>query len=252
MSPGLPGEGSVGEVEARLRVLLGLSGYEARVYLAVLRLGRAQPREIALEAGVPQQRVYDVLRSLERRGLVAGEGGYYRALPPEEALAAIGERRILEAQKWAEELKSLARRLSGLAGSGGESVALIHGLEQALSWAVVLASSCGERPVFAAYKAAERLGDLWPLLRGLLDKLPRGALVLVPRGSRIPGEALEYARSRGVEVREAPCLMLDLMVACDSVILGLPGPGGDVVAVVVRSGEFAGALRERLLSQARC
>jgi len=238
-------------IEARLRGLLGLSGYEARAYLALLRLGRAQPREVARESGVPQQRVYDVLRSLEWRGLVKAEGPYYAPVPPEEALAAEGERRILEARKQAEELAALARELAGLSRQqpSGESVLLIHGLESALAWASAILESCPERPLFSAYKALERLGDLWPLLRELLARLAErgvGALVVVPRSASIPPDALEEARSLGVEVHRAPCVTLDYMVACDRVVIGLPGPGGGVVGVVVRSREFAEALKKVL------
>jgi sugar-specific transcriptional regulator TrmB len=236
-----------GALEARLRRLLGLSGYEARVYLALLRLGRAQPREVAREAGVPQQRVYDVLRSLEWRGLVWRAGDSYAPTPPKDALAAEAERRILEAKREAEELESLASDLSKLAApSPGESVALIHGLEATFSWASALASACEERPIFMAYKAAERLRDLWPLLKALLERLPRGALVLVPEDAGIPREALEEASRRGVVVKRASCTLLDMMVACETVIIGLPGPGGDVVSVVVRSREFAEAMKKRL------
>jgi sugar-specific transcriptional regulator TrmB len=235
-------------LESRLRSLLGLSGYEARAYLALLRLGEASPREVAEEAGVPTQRIYDVLRRLSRRGLVSRVGeGRFRAVDPERALKAEAERLLFDTLRRREELELLARELADLAAPGsGEEVLLIHGLEQALAWAASAAESCGERPVFAAYKVVERLRDLWPLLLGLIERLPRGALVLVSRGAPIPGELAEEARRRGIEVREEPCVTMDLMVACDTVVIGLPGPGGGVVGVVVRSREFADALLEGL------
>jgi sugar-specific transcriptional regulator TrmB len=236
-----------GELEAKLRRLLGLSGYEARVYLALLRLGRAQPREVAREAGVPQQRVYDVLRSLEWRGLAQRAGDSYAPTPPGDAMAAEAKRKILEAKREAEEIESLASDLSRLAASSpGESVLLIHGLEATLSWASAVAAACGEKPLFTAYKAVERIRDLWPLLKALLERLPRGALVLVPDDAEIPSEALGEASRRGVVVKRAPCILLDMMVACETVIIGLPGPGGDVVSVVVKSREFAEAMKKRL------
>ncbi|MEB3851594.1 MAG: hypothetical protein LRS49_03290 [Desulfurococcales archaeon] len=242
---------SGGELEAKLRLHLGLSGYEARAYLALLRLGRAQAREVAEESGVPQQRIYDVLRRLARRGLAVEERGTWRPLPPGEALRAEAERRLLEARKAAAALEELARELEQAArGPGAEGVTLIHGLEDALAWAAAAAARCGERPVFTAYKSVERLGELWPLLRGLVESLPHGALVLVPEDAEIPGDLAEEAGGLGVEVRRAPCIILDLMVACDTTIIGLPGPGGGVVGVVVRSVEFSEALRRRLLGLA--
>jgi sugar-specific transcriptional regulator TrmB/FixJ family two-component response regulator len=48
---------------------LGLSGYQARAYLALLELGPSQAREVSERSGVPQGRVYDILEKLHQRGL---------------------------------------------------------------------------------------------------------------------------------------------------------------------------------------
>jgi sugar-specific transcriptional regulator TrmB len=73
-------------------VALGLNGYEARAYLALLRREGATPAEVARVAGLPRQRVYDVLRTLAERDLVMvvpGDHLRYAAADPESTVAAL-------------------------------------------------------------------------------------------------------------------------------------------------------------------
>ncbi|WP_049998768.1 TrmB family transcriptional regulator [Halococcus sediminicola] len=49
---------------------LGLSQYEARSYIALLRLGSGTAREISNTTDVPRTRIYDAVESLENWGLV--------------------------------------------------------------------------------------------------------------------------------------------------------------------------------------
>ncbi len=68
---------------------LGIKGYEAKAYLELLRIGEETAPKIASRAGIPLPRVYDVLESLCRKGLIeikAGRPRKYRALPPSIAL----------------------------------------------------------------------------------------------------------------------------------------------------------------------
>jgi sugar-specific transcriptional regulator TrmB len=241
------------ELEEKLKSLLGLSGYEARVYLALLSRGRMRPIEAAREAGIPVQRVYDVLRRLEEKGLVVSDAeGAYRAADPERAFGSYASKLVLEALRRSEEVRRLAEEVKAFAKSAGrEYVLLVRGVEDSIAHAIEALRGCGEKPVFMAYKALEKLGELWPLLEKLLESLPGGATVLVPRGVRIPREYLESAGRYGVEVVESEAVIMDLMVACDTVIIGLPSRGHNVVSVVVRSPEFARALRERLVSMVR-
>lgn len=48
---------------------LGLTEYEARAYVALLGLGRAQPAKIARASRIPRPKVYETLERLEARGL---------------------------------------------------------------------------------------------------------------------------------------------------------------------------------------
>jgi sugar-specific transcriptional regulator TrmB len=80
------------ESETAPLVELGLTGYEASAYLALTRRGRATGAEVARLAGLPRQRIYDVLDALVGRGIATVEPGRparYTALSPEEAVGAL-------------------------------------------------------------------------------------------------------------------------------------------------------------------
>jgi sugar-specific transcriptional regulator TrmB len=71
---------------------LGLTSYEARAYLALLRRDSSTAAETARLAGLPRQRVYDVLSSLVEKGLAStrpGKAVKYAATPPEQALQGL-------------------------------------------------------------------------------------------------------------------------------------------------------------------
>lgn len=76
---------------------MGLSGYEAQVYLALLGETRAPASRVVRKSGVPQSKVYGALNSLIARGFaeqVLGDVKLYRGLPP--ALAFENYRRHVE------------------------------------------------------------------------------------------------------------------------------------------------------------
>ncbi|OIO25670.1 hypothetical protein AUJ14_03570 [Candidatus Micrarchaeota archaeon CG1_02_55_22] len=96
---------------------LGLNEYEAKAYAALAsRRDPVAGRVVASESGVPPSRVYDVLRGLEGKGLVAmvhSKPLSFEAPDPEQALAEYAKReseRLNEARASAlEQLRSLGR-----------------------------------------------------------------------------------------------------------------------------------------------
>jgi sugar-specific transcriptional regulator TrmB len=75
---------------------LGLTGYEASAYVALTRRGRATGAEVARLAGLPRQRIYDVLDGLVGRGFATvdhGRPALYTAVAPRDAVSALVERR---------------------------------------------------------------------------------------------------------------------------------------------------------------
>lgn len=81
---------------------LGLSNYEARAYVALVRNGAMTADEVAEEADVPRGRVYDVLNSLVDRSLVRADDGRPRTyvhVEPDAAIDRLLERRVDELEE---------------------------------------------------------------------------------------------------------------------------------------------------------
>jgi len=78
-------------------IILGLSKYEACAYLALLGHDDSTAVEVADRAGVPRQRIYDVLTSLRDKGLIDirdGRPARHSARPPSVALPLMYEARL--------------------------------------------------------------------------------------------------------------------------------------------------------------
>src|ERR671915_1148953 len=83
---------------------LGLMSYEAKAYLALMRRGSSTAAQVSRLAGVPRQRIYDVLASLVEKGLASSKPGRvvkYAATAPELAL----ERLVSDHRQRLEELE---------------------------------------------------------------------------------------------------------------------------------------------------
>jgi sugar-specific transcriptional regulator TrmB len=73
---------------------LGLTNYEARAYLALIKRGSATGAQVARLADLPRQRIYDVLATLVEKGLASSRPGdvvKYAAVPPQVALETLVE-----------------------------------------------------------------------------------------------------------------------------------------------------------------
>ncbi len=68
---------------------LGLTSYEAKAYLTLIRRDSFTAAQVARQSGLPRQRIYDVLGSLVQKGLAVARPGTvvkYAATPPELAI----------------------------------------------------------------------------------------------------------------------------------------------------------------------
>ena len=76
-------------VVARLQAL-GMSLYEARIYVGLLRHGPQNGNEVSKSAGIPSSKVYSGLQRLASRGIVhsvrTGPGTQYICIPPDELI----------------------------------------------------------------------------------------------------------------------------------------------------------------------
>lgn len=99
---------------------LNLSGYEARTYLALVRFGPSRGPELALRAGVPRQKIYDVLDSLVAKGfadVIPDKPRLYAAIEPAGALASHLVRRRQESEAWLAEQRRLIEELQAEMGT---------------------------------------------------------------------------------------------------------------------------------------
>jgi sugar-specific transcriptional regulator TrmB len=93
-------------------VRLGLTTYEARAYVSLVRRDSFTAAQIARTAGLPRQRIYDVLASLVEKGLASARPGTvvkYAALSPDLAVERL--------------VASRRQELSGLERDGGDVIA---------------------------------------------------------------------------------------------------------------------------------
>lgn len=80
-------------------VRLGLTTYEARAYVTLVRRDSFTAAQIARTAGLPRQRIYDVLASLVEKGLASARPGTvvkYAALAPDLAVERLVANRRAE------------------------------------------------------------------------------------------------------------------------------------------------------------
>ncbi len=122
----------------------GLSGNEAKTYLALVQLRQATARAVARLANLPRQEIYRVMPRLERLGIVeviVSKPTRFLAVPPEDALSELIDRQTeIFAQKVSElqknkktlenELKKVEGKSAGIALPKPVHYALISGRHQ--------------------------------------------------------------------------------------------------------------------------
>lgn len=165
---------------------LGLTEYEIRVYLGILRHPGSRIPEVARKSGVPQPKVYATVKRLLERGLCESELGpvnTYTALPPKVGLAPLLE------------------ELSGRAHEANEVVA---GLEREYEEpSDSIAAREGRIKVFQGRQANRRN------FQDLVNKAEETIVLMsrLPLVMKDDDAAMEEAITRGVAVRilsEAP------------------------------------------------
>lgn len=122
------------DVDAQVQGLvdLGLTRYEARAYLALVPHDSATAAELAADAGIPRQRVYDVLASLVGKGLVRDRSGpvtRFVALDPNTAvgrLMAVKQRAFADLQEQAGRLAQDVRSTWSLARDGAAALEYVE------------------------------------------------------------------------------------------------------------------------------
>jgi len=90
---------------------LGLTEYEARIYLALIRMGPKKASEVSYFGQVPRTKTYGAIRELERKGLlriIPGKPELYAPAAPSEHLLPVVTKLNREVKESEEIVQSLA------------------------------------------------------------------------------------------------------------------------------------------------
>ncbi len=106
---------------------LGFTDYEAKILASLVKLKMAMPKEISLDSGVPQNKLYAILRRFENEGiisLVSVEPKKYRLI----SIDGLVKEKLKEKEEKIKELKEGFRNIEETRDDGGQFVfSLIKG-----------------------------------------------------------------------------------------------------------------------------
>lgn len=95
--------------------LLGLTDYEAKTFVALYKIEEGTASQVAKVSKVPRSSVYEVLRSLEKKGALILEQGKpmrYRLVPLASALESLEEYRKKEIEEMRENLENAKKDIT--------------------------------------------------------------------------------------------------------------------------------------------
>ena len=125
---------------------LGLTDYEMRAYLALLKRGEMTANEISEAAAIPYSKIYEVLESLERKGWISSEGGRPAKYYPRNLSTAleVNRMRIEKELKKHESvlLAEIPQLVDAIGSREKHDVWILRGEENVLSRLKSLLSSC--------------------------------------------------------------------------------------------------------------
>jgi len=248
----LRGGGDFEEAVRILRTYFGMNMYQARAYVTLLR-GYRTARDISRIASIPISRIYDVIGSLERAGLVGrGEDGYV-AMEPGPALRSWLERMREDFEReYGERLGGLERFLATVSSfrrrdvRAGDS-AVIRGLDGVM---VKMLEACGQAGelVFTVRRAVKLKEEF----KQVLERLPRKkVLFLIHPSVELDSGDFEFLERIGARIARSNAVLLDMLVTDrGEALIGLPLDDDEPVVVWVRHKGFAESLHRAVLEEA--
>jgi sugar-specific transcriptional regulator TrmB len=222
---------------------LGLTEYEARVYLALLENPGAAASTLARQARVPRTRVYDVLKGLLERGFVSRTSGKrltYRPVPPAQAVDALvaeeRERRSRQDASLSQLTEALQKVYAGAEAAAGpeEFVEIIKNPLQIMARANSLCGRAESRvlsfskPPYVMGPPPE--GDPEEVFDAAAEAVKRGvrfrAVYEVPaEGDPVLMQVAEHCVRQGEEIRLASYVPMKMIVRDGrEVIISLEDP----------------------------
>jgi HTH-type transcriptional regulator, sugar sensing transcriptional regulator len=198
------------ELSRELRKL-GLTSYEARCYVFLVKLGPSDPRNVAAKASMPNPSAYEALRRLGDLGwveLVTRRPRVYRARDPGTILVEIES-------KLKETFASLEAMYKATPSDQAELVYTLRGRERVLSKLVEMVR--GAESSIMLVTPAETLKSS----ETLLEEISRAASRKVKIRIITDRADLDGLPSR-VEARTANIVAFDLLVDDRTALIGLP------------------------------
>ena len=179
---------------------LGLTSYEAKVFIALHRLGAGTARDVADITDVPRSQVYSVAESLEGRGLLEVQQSSpirYRPVSLEEAENTLRERFERERERAFEYVDAVREESDG--EETQEDIWTVRGRDRVDDRVVDLLSRADERIVFGT-----RLPELVtePIERTLEERAAAGVAALGV--SQTDAVRERFASLEGVAVESPP------------------------------------------------
>jgi sugar-specific transcriptional regulator TrmB len=179
---------------------LGLTSYEAKVFIALQKLGSGTAREVHRVADVPRSQVYSAAESLEERGLLDVQQSnpiQYRPVSIEEASETLRDRFERERGRAVEYLESVRSHHENTEEQ--EDIWTIRGRENVTDRTVALVREAEDR-VFFATAAPEFVPET--VVRAIRDQADAGVRVTVT--SENPDVRERFADVEGVTVERPP------------------------------------------------
>jgi sugar-specific transcriptional regulator TrmB len=211
---------------------LGLTTYEAKVFIALQKLGSGTAREVSRVADVPRSQVYSVTESLEDRGLVDVQQSspmQYRPVRIEEARKTLRERFETESDRAFGYVESVRNQGNG-DGEEQEAIWTLSGRDHVTDRVVDILGEADEHVVFAA-----RYEDLVPerVANALRAAVDRGVAVHVVSETQAVRE--RFGNDQGVSTSTTPdpvvqdeCTGRALLVDGEVVLMSVLGDREDL------------------------
>ncbi|TYT61064.1 TrmB family transcriptional regulator [Natrialba swarupiae] len=224
---------------------LGLTSYEAKVFIALHRLGSGTARDVARITDVPRSQVYSVAESLEERGLLEVQQSNpirYRPVSVEEARETLEKRFEHERERAFDYVDRVSEESVG--EETQEDIWTVRGRDRVDDRVVDLLSSAEDRIVFGTRLPALVTDEIEATLR---NRATAGVSVLAVSRTGAVRERLESLE--GVECELPPDHHGDdqrsgriVIVDDDGILLSVVDDDGGETAIWSSGSRFASVL----------
>ncbi len=151
------------DIIPRLRQL-GLSEYECKVLLSVVRLGAGDAKAVALDSGVPYSRVYDPLSTLISKGWVARDEGRPATFRATDLEAQVASYYATARQQSLEAVSALSDMARSARTTLTPSIGMKYGWDAFFATAERYLSSAASLAIVVGFGNESALGQLTDML----------------------------------------------------------------------------------------